>query len=158
MLIYKNSRYPHIQRNHRISIGIIPRYKRILTFKMLHLCPMPMTKRFYYMKLVESIQVRISVLTNNSYYRWISKKLMFCETSDQYLVANYYHVLRWWWHIIKFKTLGICSVFVSSLELKMDVLPTNSCVSHEFNLHYPLKIAPYTVSWGMFRYTEPLTA
>ena len=30
----------------------------------------------------------------------------------------------------------------------MDVLPTNSCVTHKFTLHDPLKIAPYTVSSG----------
>ena len=47
-----------------------------------------MTKRFHCMKLVESIMVRISVLTNYLCYPRISKKLMFCATFDQYLVAN----------------------------------------------------------------------
>ena len=40
----------------------------------------------------------------------------------------------------------------------MDVLPTNLIVTHEFNLHGALKIAPYTVSrGGVSAYTEPLT-
>ena len=51
-------------------------------------CPMPMTKRFHCMKLVESIMVIISVLTDNLCYPGIPKKLIFCETSNQYLVAN----------------------------------------------------------------------
>ena len=35
-------------------------------------------------------------------------------------------------------------LFLSSLELEMDMLllPTNSCVTGEFNLHGSLKIAP----------------
>ena len=41
----------------------------------------------------------------------------------------------------------------------MDLLPTNSCVTHEFNLHDPLKIATYTVSsGGVSSNTEPLEA
>ena len=49
--------------------------------------------------------------------------------------------------------------FVSSLELIMDVLPTNSNVTHEFNLHGALKIVPYPVSSGdVSSYTETLTA
>ena len=55
--------------------------------------------------------------------------------------------------------IGYLKCFVSSLELKMDVLPTNLCVTHEFNLHDPIKIAPYTVSSAdVSSYTEPLTA
>ena len=49
--------------------------------------------------------------------------------------------------------------FVSSLELKIDVLPTNLSVTHEFNLHSALKIVPYMVLSGdVLSYTEPLTA
>ena len=41
----------------------------------------------------------------------------------------------------------------------MDELITNSCVTHEFVLHDPLKIAPYLVSSGdVSSYTELLTA
>ena len=109
---------------------------------MLHLWPMPMTKRFHCMKLVESIMVRISVLTNNLCYPRISKKLMFCPTSDQYLIANIITCLSDGLKLLVFE------VFVNSLELKTDVLPTNSCVTHEFDLHDPLKIAPYMVSSG----------
>ena len=47
-----------------------------------------MTKRFQWMKLVENIGVKSPLLTNNLSYPGIKKKLMFCETSDQYLVAN----------------------------------------------------------------------
>ena len=46
------------------------------------------------------------------------------------------------------QNFGYLKFFVSSLELKTDVLPTNSCVTHEFDLHDPLKIAPYMVSSG----------
>ena len=57
------------------------------------------------------------------------------------------------------QNIGYLKCFVSSLELKLDVLPTNSCVTPEFTLHDPLKIAPYTVSSGdVSSYTEPLTA
>ena len=57
------------------------------------------------------------------------------------------------------QNIGYLKCFVSSLELEMDVLPTNSCVTHEFTLHNPLKIAPYTVSSeDVSSYTEPLTA
>ena len=49
---------------------------------------MPMTKRFHCIKLVDSIEVKIAVLTNNLCYPRIKKKLMFCETSDQYLVTD----------------------------------------------------------------------
>ena len=44
--------------------------------------------------------------------------------------------------------------FVSSLELKMDVLPANSCVTHEFKLHDHYTVSSEDVS----SYTEPLTA
>ena len=40
------------------------------------------------MKLVENIGVKNPILTNNLSYPRIKMKLMFCETSDQYLVAN----------------------------------------------------------------------
>ena len=40
----------------------------ILTFKILHLYPMPLTKTFHYKKLVESIMANILVLTNNLCY------------------------------------------------------------------------------------------
>ena len=57
------------------------------------------------------------------------------------------------------QNIGYLTCFVRSLELKTDVLPTNSWVTHEFNLHDPLKIAPCTVSSGdISSYTEPLTA
>ena len=53
------------------------------------------------------------------------------------------------------QNFGYLKCFVSSLELKTDVLPTN----YEFDLHDPLKIAPYMVSSGdVSSYTEPLTA
>ena len=45
-------------------------------------------KRFHCMKLVENIGVKYPLLTNNLSYPRIKKKLIFCETSDQYLVAN----------------------------------------------------------------------
>ena len=48
---------------------------------------MPMTKRFHGMKLLESITVKITLFTNNLCYPRIKKKLMFCELSDQNLVA-----------------------------------------------------------------------
>ena len=47
-----------------------------------------MTKTFHCMKLVESIMVKIPALTNNLYFPRIRKKLMFCETSEQYVVTN----------------------------------------------------------------------
>ena len=40
------------------------------------------------MKLVENIGVKNPLLANNLSYPRIKKKLMFCETTDQYLVAN----------------------------------------------------------------------
>ena len=48
-----------------------------------------MTKRFHYMKLVENIGVKDPLLANNylSYPR-IKKKLIFGETTYQYLVAD----------------------------------------------------------------------
>ena len=54
---------------------------------------------------------------------------------------------------------GYLKCFVSSLELKSAVLPTNSCVTQEFDLHDPLKIAPYMVSSGdVSSHTDPLTS
>ena len=47
-----------------------------------------MTKIFHYMKLVVSIIVKNSLLTNNLCYPRIKKKSMFCKTSDQYFVDN----------------------------------------------------------------------
>ena len=49
---------------------------------------MLMPKRFHCMKLVENIGVKKSALANNLSYPRIKKKLLFSETSDQYLVAN----------------------------------------------------------------------
>ena len=40
------------------------------------------------MKLVENIGVKNPLLANNLSYPQIKKKLMFCETTYQYLVAN----------------------------------------------------------------------
>ena len=40
------------------------------------------------MKLVENIGVKNPLLANNLSYPRIKKKVMFCETSYQYLVAN----------------------------------------------------------------------
>ena len=55
--------------------------------------------------------------------------------------------------------IGHLKCFVSSLELKIDLLPTNFSVTLEFNLHSVLKVTPYTVSSGdILSYTEPLTA
>ena len=48
----------------------------------------PLTKRFHYMKLVENIGVKNPLLATNLSYPRIKKKLMFCETTYQYLVAN----------------------------------------------------------------------
>ena len=96
---------------------------------------MPEIKRFQCMKLVESIMVRISVMTNNLCYPRISKKLMFCETSDKYLVANIITSSRHY----EIQNIGYLKCFVSPLGLKMDVLHTNSCDTHEFNLHDTLK-------------------
>ena len=56
------------------------------------------------------------------------------------------------------QNIGYLKCFVGSLELKMDVLPTNLRVTHELSLHDALKIAPYTVSSGdVSSCTEPLT-
>ena len=66
----------------------MPRHRKILTFEMLHLCPMPMTKTLHYRELVEIIMIKFPVLTNNMYYPRIRKKVMFCKTSEQYLVSN----------------------------------------------------------------------
>ena len=55
---------------------------------MLQLYSMFMPKRFHCMKLVENIGVKNPLLANNLSYPRIKKKLMFCETSDQYLVTN----------------------------------------------------------------------
>ena len=64
-------------------------------------------------------------------------------------MAAHYEIQNFWY-------LKCC---VSSLELKADVLPTNSCVTHEVDFHDPLKIAPYMVTSGdVSSYTEPLTA
>ena len=60
------------------------------------------------------------------------------------------------------QNIGYLKCFFSSLELKMDMLPTNLSVTHEFNLHSALKIAPYIMymvsSGDVSSYTEPLTA
>ena len=57
---------------------------------------------------------------------------MFCETSDQYLVA---YIITAWVIVARYEiqNIGYLKCFVSSLELKMDVLytrirvlPTNS--------------------------------
>ena len=48
---------------------------------MLLLCPIPMTKIFHLMTLVENIGVKNPLLTNNLSYPRIKKKLMFCETA-----------------------------------------------------------------------------
>ena len=90
MLVYYNSRYPRIQRKHKLNKNMyrIPRYKKIHTFKTPHLCSMHMTKRFHCMKVVENFISKNPPLTNNLCYPRIKKKLMFCETSDQHLLAN----------------------------------------------------------------------
>ena len=49
---------------------------------------MLMPKRFHCMKLVEKIGVKNPLLANNLSYPRIKKKLVFCTTSDQYLVAK----------------------------------------------------------------------
>ena len=49
---------------------------------------MHMTKKFHCMKVVESFISKNPPLTNNLCYPRIKKKLMFCETSDQHLLAN----------------------------------------------------------------------
>ena len=64
-----------------------------------------MTRRFHLMKLVENIGVKNPLLTNNSSYPRIKKKIMFCEISNQYLDANIITCLPWL-HIKKFKMLG----------------------------------------------------
>ena len=51
-----------------------------------------MTKRFHRMKLVKNKGVKNPFLTNYLNYPRIKKKLMFCETTDQYHVANISHV------------------------------------------------------------------
>ena len=54
------------------------------------------------------------------------------------------------------QNIGYLKCFDSSMELKMNVLLTNSCITHEFNLRNPLKIAPYTVSSeNISSYIEP---
>ena len=45
------------------------------------------------MKLVENIGVKKTLLTDISSYPRIKKKMMFFETSDQYLIANIYIIL-----------------------------------------------------------------
>ena len=52
-----------------------------------------MTKRFHWMKQVENIGVKNPFLAKILCYPRIKKKLMFCETTDQYLVANI--ITRW---------------------------------------------------------------
>ena len=59
----RKSRYPRIQGKYRINVYryIIPTYKKFVTFKMLHLCPMHKwhEKWFHCMELVESISIMV---------------------------------------------------------------------------------------------------
>ena len=68
-----------------------------------------MAKTFHCMKLVESKMVKIPVLTNNLCYPRIRKKLMFCETYEQYLVANVITCLRV--RAFFHKTVWVCHVY-----------------------------------------------
>ena len=144
MLVYKSSRYPRIQRKLRIWY-IIPRHKEILTLKKLHPC-----QNISLLKLAESIIMKIPVLTNNLCYPRIRKKLMFCETSEQYLFANiiitclsefFSRFRRPWGYRLRslvmvthydIKNTRYLKSFDSSLELKwtcyprIRMLPTNS--------------------------------
>ena len=47
-----------------------------------------MTKRFHLMKLVKKIRIKLPLLANNFSYPRIKKKFMFCETINQYFIAN----------------------------------------------------------------------
>ena len=112
---------------------------------MLHLCSLPMTKRFHCMKLVISIIVKNSLLTNKLCYPRIKKKSMFCETSDQYLVANITTCLS------DSCTLWIyLECLVSSRGLKIDVLLTNLCYPRIQLTRCPLNKTIYGINWGSF--------
>ena len=77
---------------------------------------------------------------------------MFWDPSDQYLDADIMACLSDGY--IKRDELRC---FVCSLELKLDVLPTNSCVTHELNLHDDLKSPIYSIYWSCFDIQKPLT-